>query len=84
MKQAEINRLLTGAAHLNSKGKTTEAKKLCRNVLAQREKLQAFSSCFTGTSSLPALNVIEKLGYADSEMALRRDLIHQRLGRGNE
>jgi len=49
-------------------------------VLAQREKLHAFSSYFTGTSSLPALDVIEKLDYADSEMSLRSDLIRQRFG----
>jgi len=34
MKQAEINRLLTEAVHLNSQGKTTEAEKLCQKVLA--------------------------------------------------
>ena len=49
-------------------------------ILVQKEKLQAFSSYFTDTSSLPVLNTIEALGYLDGEMMRRKQLIRQRFG----
>ena len=49
-------------------------------ILAERERLHAFSSYFTDASSLPILDIIERLDYPDPEMALRGDLIRQRFG----
>jgi len=49
-------------------------------ILAERERLHAFSSYFTNASSLPILDMIEQLDYPDPEMALRGNLIRQRFG----
>lgn len=46
-------------------------------ALAERERLQAFSSYFTGANSLSALNIIENLNYDDAEMGRRRELINR-------
>ncbi len=47
-------------------------------ALAERERLQTFSSYFTGTNSLSALNIIENLNYNDAEMGRHRELINRR------
>jgi len=47
-------------------------------VLAQRERLQAFSSYFTGDTSLPSLNLFLQLGFEDTEMHRRCQLIKMR------
>ena len=47
-------------------------------ALAERERLQAFSSYFTGSNSVSALNIIANLNYHDAEMNRRRDLIARR------
>jgi hypothetical protein len=47
-------------------------------ALAERERLQAFSSYFTGADSKPVLNIIENLNYDDAEMGRRRELINRR------
>jgi len=47
-------------------------------VLAQRERLQAFSSYFTGQTSLPALKLIRQLGFEDDDMRRRYILIQKR------
>jgi hypothetical protein len=47
-------------------------------ALAERERLQAFSSYFTGTNSISVLNIIENLNYDDAEMGRRRELINRR------
>ncbi len=52
-------------------------------ILAERERLHAFSSYFTDASSLPILDIIERLDYPDPEMALRGNLIRQRFGLSN-
>ena len=49
-------------------------------ALTERERLQAFSSYFTGASSLPVLNMIENFNYDDAEMGRRRELINRRYG----
>lgn len=46
-------------------------------ALAERERLQAFSSYFTAAESLPALETIEQLQYPDPEMHRRLHLIRQ-------
>ena len=50
-------------------------------ALAERERLQAFSSYFTGSNSLSALNVIAELNYDDAEMGRRRVLIARRFAK---
>jgi hypothetical protein len=47
-------------------------------ALAERERLQAFSSYFTGTNSISVLNIIANLNYDDAEMGRRRELINRR------
>jgi len=47
-------------------------------VLAERERLQGFSSYVNGTASLPALEAIQALQYPDAEMARRQQLIKLR------
>lgn len=47
-------------------------------ALAERERLQAFSSYFTGSNSLQVLNIIASLNYDDAEMSRRRELIERR------
>lgn len=47
-------------------------------ALAERERLQAFSSYFTGADSKSVLNIIENLNYDDAEMGRRRELINRR------
>ena len=47
-------------------------------ALAERERLQAFSSYFTGSGSVSALNIIANLNYQDAEMDRRRELIARR------
>jgi len=47
-------------------------------VLAQRERLQAFSSYFSGNRSLPVLERIRQLGFEDEDMHRRYLLIQQR------
>lgn len=49
-------------------------------VLAERERLQSFSSYFTGTASLPALDAIEELGFLDQDLLARKRLIRRRFG----
>jgi len=50
-------------------------------ALAERERLQAFSSYFTGSNSLSALNIIASLNYDDAEMGRRRELITRRFAK---
>ena len=45
--------------------------------LAERERLQAYSSYFTGADSKLALNIIENLDYDDAEMGRRLELINR-------
>jgi hypothetical protein len=47
-------------------------------VLAERERLQAFSSYFTGANSKSVLNIIANLNYNDAEMGRRLELINRR------
>lgn len=47
-------------------------------VLAEHERLHALSSYFTGNKSLPKLELIERLGYADAEMQRRKETIRLR------
>ena len=47
-------------------------------ALAERERLQAFSSYFTGSNSVSVLNMIANLNYDDVEMERRLDLINRR------
>ncbi|WP_161957570.1 FkbM family methyltransferase [Mariprofundus sp. EBB-1] len=51
-------------------------------VLASKEKRQAFSSYFTGQSSLPEIERFLSLGFHDEEMIRRKDLIRQRFQPG--
>jgi hypothetical protein len=51
-------------------------------LLAQRENWRAFSTCFTGEESLPALLEVQALGYGGGEVTRKIRLITERLGRG--
>jgi FkbM family methyltransferase len=49
-------------------------------IVEQYERLRAFSSFYTGTSSLPLLDSIAELPYRSAEMERRRQLIRMRAG----
>ena len=50
------------------------------SILEYREKAHAFSSFYSGSSSLDNLEVIKQLGYQSPEMERRRQLIRMRYG----
>lgn len=49
-------------------------------VLEELEKLESYSSFYSGASSLQRLELIEKLGYGNDEMARRLRLVRERFG----
>ena len=56
------------------------SKWLLAAVLEEQERLSAFSSFYTGASTLPRLEAIRNLGFASPEMQRRLALVQQRLG----
>ena len=50
------------------------------SVLEELERLESYSSFYTGTASLQRLELIAKLGYGDEEMACRLRLVQERFG----
>ncbi len=49
-------------------------------TLAERERLRAYSSYFTGEESLPSLELLEQLGFMDNHMRRRLKMIRMRHG----
>jgi FkbM family methyltransferase len=49
-------------------------------VLEEMERLESYSSFYSGTSSLQRLELIQKLGYGSEEMGRRLHLVQQRFG----
>ncbi|MBM4375582.1 MAG: hypothetical protein FJ095_10895 [Deltaproteobacteria bacterium] len=50
------------------------------SVLAELERLSAYSSFYTGVAARGRLELIGKLGLADAEMERRLALVQQRFG----
>ncbi|MCP9837860.1 FkbM family methyltransferase [Cyanobium sp. N.Huapi 1H5] len=49
-------------------------------VLEELERLESYSSFYSGTSSLQRLELIQKLGYGSAEMERRLQLVQRRFG----
>jgi tetratricopeptide (TPR) repeat protein/SAM-dependent methyltransferase len=62
-------------------GASGDPKWVLATVLAQRENWRAFSTCFTGEESLPALLEVRTLGYADADVERKIALIMGRFGK---
>lgn len=73
---------LAPCARYESLARTSDRDWLLAAALEQYELLRGHSSFFTGPSSLPLLENIEKLGYGAAHLSRRRDVILQRMGRG--
>jgi tetratricopeptide (TPR) repeat protein len=61
-------------------GAGSDPKWVLATLLAQRENWRAFSTCFTGQESLPALLEARTLGYAGEAVQRRIGLIESRFG----